>query len=195
MKKLIVIAIALGFSSISAFAQFGSYNAGIYEAEESAAETRAANMKLIQADLKDDGKADSDLAKAYIASLAPQADGNTADQTDRYETDYDNTVALYKHKYAIDNEKIYAPYLKRVAKADGQIMIANAQAAVRQNALANQAAYEGAYSDYLKSKCRNMNTLSPNDMMLCSKQFLQDDDYARGKRRYYREKELAKMFE
>ena len=209
MKKLIVIAIALGFVSASVFAQgYGSYGAYAENrvAEEQALAYQAAQQqlalvqqaaiqKVITKDLATgDPTKYSEITKAYVKQITDASAASTKPvaMAPQYEQQYTDAMAMYRAQYLIKNPQILDPYTKQEVQIEGQTNVNTAKNMQQIAGYTGQEAVLSAYDTYLKAKCHS-NSAGPADAVTCSKQYLEDSRDSRYAARYSREEILKKM--
>ncbi|MEI6079257.1 MAG: hypothetical protein WCQ53_01285 [bacterium] len=209
MKKLIVIAIALGFVSASVFAQgYGSYGAYAENraAEEQALAAQAAQyqitlaqqvmiQKLVAKELAaGDPTKYSEITKAYLKKVTDASAANTKPvaMAPQYEQQYTDAMAMYRAQYLIKNPQVLDPYTKQEVQIEGQTNVNTAKNMQQIAGYTGQEAVLSAYDAYLKAKCHS-NSAGPADAVTCSKQYLNDSKEDRYAARYSREEILKKM--
>ena len=189
MKRLIVIAMALGFVSATAFAYgFGVPNDSVYEQEDAQyynqqVQAQAYNSYLEKAQEEIKTGNITVIGASYLAALKMQQDQQAAAQKEKneqpksqvpmYQQQYDNAMAANQSAFAIKGaSKIMTPYYEQQAKIQGQIGVAQAQDQLSGVQYNNQMDDMKRKNSIAKVKCNSV-TRSPMDDFECS-----DQDYA-----------------
>lgn len=210
MKKLFMLATVLGLISTNILAYNYGYDPSVYEAEEQARAYQVQQQQLqlyyqqlayqnqarvqqvldqtIQNDLAD-GKIDLDVTRQFVQQNSPSKSTQPTSLVPIYEQQYENAMAAYKSQYVLENPDKVKPYIEKQIQIESQDAIKGAQSQAKMNDLYRQSQYNSAYAAYIKDKCHNV-TSSPADAVTCSRVYLEDAQYYRGKARYNREKVL-----
>ena len=208
MKRLIVLAMALGLMGATALANgFGAYNPSVYEKEDSDSALYQQKQQMLlyyqnamlqnQASLQSiyaqrvindlsAGK-DTEATRAFIAQYNSQQAQPQQPQSlvPMYQQQYENSMAANQSKYMLENgSKLMAPYYEQLARAQGQEMVAGAQYQSQMNNMQRKAQMDDA-------KCHS-GSRSPVDSFMCSDSDYNDYMYSTGRVRYEREKQLRK---
>jgi len=214
MKRLIALAIALGFVSATAFAYgFGVPSDDVYEREEqnAAYQQQQQQMQLyyqqmelanrakvqnyyIQTAMTDIANGNmSDVAKAFIEQNqekdTPQ-DEQPKSLVPMYQNQYNNAMAANQSDFAIKSAgKIMTPYYEQQAKIQGQMGVTQAQGQLSNLQYVNQLEDMKRKNNIARVRC-NSAARTPMDDLACSDQDYANYMYGVGKQEYNMRKTL-----